>query len=309
MTTPYKTTSIIIVNWNSKRFIRECLNSIRKHEDWNTLQMIVVDSASFDGCGEMLEREFPDVEYIQSEQNIGFGRCNNLGFKHVSCEELLLLNPDTELIGPTLRKLHEHLLELPRVGILGVRLHSTDGSLQTCSVQAAPTPLNQALGSDLLKQLLPNLKLWGTSEAYRSLEPVSVESVSGAFMYMKTDTFRKVGGFNPEYFMYGEDMDLCLQVRRKELINYHVPTTRVIHHGGGSSASQISEFSTLKMREALLKYMELNHNKEIAYRYQRFQLYSARLRILLLKFTIGQKMKASIEKWESVKRWAQERYF
>jgi glycosyltransferase involved in cell wall biosynthesis len=101
--------SIIIVNWNSKDFLRKCLQSIYTCTREISFEIIVVDGASFDGCGEMLAREFPDVRFIQSEKNIGFARANNLGFEQSHGEEILFLNPDTEIIGDAINVLHTFL--------------------------------------------------------------------------------------------------------------------------------------------------------------------------------------------------------
>ncbi|WP_309009318.1 glycosyltransferase family 2 protein [Pelagicoccus sp. SDUM812005] len=272
--------SIVIVNWNSKDYVAACLRSLEKYENINQLQIIVVDGASYDGCDAMLAAQFPYVRFIQSPENVGFGRCNNLGVEQATSRYLLLLNPDTEFRAPTIDKMVAWHQKLPQAGILCPRLLLTDGSLQYSSVQAAPTPLNQALGSEFLQKRFPKSKLWGTYPAYYRNAPTSVEAVSGAFMFLKTETFRSVGGFNPAYFMYAEDMDLCLQVRRAGLLNYHIPDTEVTHHGGGSSSKQVSTFATLKMKEANRLYFLINHGKLAAASYVIGQSASAIVRCI-----------------------------
>ena len=111
--------SIIIVNWNSKDFLRQCLASLNAYCSDVSLEVIVVDSGSFDGCNEMLTREFPAVKFIQSEKNIGFAKANNLGARATRGKFLWFLNPDTELTGNSIRVLLDELAELPRAGAIG----------------------------------------------------------------------------------------------------------------------------------------------------------------------------------------------
>ena len=242
--------SILIVNWNSKEYVRRCLETILATCRDLTPQIVVVDGGSFDGCGEMLSREFPQVEFVQIRENVGFGRSNNAGFERVSGEALLLLNPDCELKPGSVQALLAQLVSQPGVGLVGPRILNTDGSLQTSCVRSFPTPLNQALDSDWLRRRFPASPLWGNDLAFRSTLPVAVEALSGACMLLRSEIFRKVGGFSPEFFMYGEDYDLCLKVHHLGLRNYYVPGAEVIHHGSQSSGQQFKKFSVVLMRES-----------------------------------------------------------
>ena len=303
--------SILIVNWNSKDYLRRCLRTIRATCRHLRLQIVVVDGGSFDGCGDMLNAEFPKVEFLQSPENVGFGRSNNLGFHRITGDTLLLLNPDTELKGQAVSVLLEQLESLPKAGILGPRLLRADGSLQTSCVRALPTPLNRALDSDLIRRLLPRSRIWGTADAYTSAVPVEVEAVSGACMLMRSDIFRRVGGFTPEFFMYGEDMDLCNKVRSIGLKIYHVPNAQVTHHGGGSSRTQFNRFETLMILEAGATYMRLNHGPRTAAQFRLLQGASAVVRLLVLvpAMTVGNRndrllRRELLLKWLAVLKWS-----
>ena len=303
--------TILIVNWRSKDYLRRCLQTVHATCGELTPQIVVVDGGSFDGCGEMLASEFPAVEFVQSPDNIGFGRCNNLGCERARGDLLLLLNPDTELRPESVQRLVTELERRPDAGIVAPRLLNTDGSLQVHCVRALPTPLNRALDSDLLRRWLPNSRLWGVGEAFRASTPVVVEAVSGACMLLRSGVFRRVGGFSPEFFMYGEDMDLCAKVRRLGLRNIHVPLAEVLHHGGGSTQTQVSQFSTEKMREAWSIYMKLNHGRLTRFNYHLLQVISALIRMGLLTpaclFMGGARRRAarcSLQKWWSVLWWA-----
>ena len=305
------TLSIIIVNWRSKDHLRACLRTVRATAADLSPQVIVVDGASFDGCGEMLAAEFPEVTFIQSQENLGFGRCNNLGFERSASDLVLFLNPDTELKVNCLQTMLAELERRPDAGILCPRILNPDGSLQTTCVRALPTPLNRAIDSTFFRRLLPNSRLWGIGQAFRAAEPIEVEAVSGAFMLMRAEVFRRVGGFTPAYFMYGEDMDLCAKIGRSGLKIVFVPRAEIIHHGGISSSQQDSEFPTENMRVGWDLYMRRNHGPATAVWYRFLQVVSAlvRMALLLPACAIGGRSsrtdaRASLQKWAYVLRWA-----
>jgi N-acetylglucosaminyl-diphospho-decaprenol L-rhamnosyltransferase len=302
--------SVLIVNWNSRELLRRCLLSIRATCFDLVPQVVVVDSGSFDGCAEMLAAEFPDVEFVQSARNIGFGRSNNLGFAHVTGETLLLLNPDTEVRPGAVQRMLTELDRLPWAGILAPRLLNSDLTLQS-SVHALPRPVLQALDSEFLRRLLSRLSLWAPPTDFAPPGPVAVEAVAGACMMLRAATFREVGGFRHEYFMYAEDMDLCLKVRRAGLCIYHIPQAEILHHSGASSSGQGSKFSAVMMREALHTYMRLNHGWASAAVYRVFTGISGIVRLLLmlpgLLLSRGEERRvrgATLSKWRSILSWS-----
>jgi N-acetylglucosaminyl-diphospho-decaprenol L-rhamnosyltransferase len=303
--------SVLIVNWKSKDYLRECLKSIQVTSEELVTQIVVVDGGSFDGCGEMLANEFPSVQFVQSGKNLGFGRSNNLGFEQVTGELLFLLNPDTELKPNALQRMLLTLEELPQAGIIGARLLNTDGSLQTSCVQSFPTPLNQALDSNLFRELFPKSKLWGTYPAFFSDESVAVEAISGASMLMRSDTFRRIEGFDPKYFMYGEDMDLCRKTHNLELKVYFQPQAEIIHHGGGSSDGEFSNFSTVFMRQSIHAFIQERQGSSAALLYRFSMALSAFMRMTALSVSQvfspackRSKNKSSFKKWTAILRWS-----
>ena len=303
--------AILIVNWNSKDYVRKCLESIEATARGRVDEIIVVDGASFDGCEEMLAREFPEVQFVQCQENVGFGRANNIGARHATSELLLLLNPDTELAEGALETMVDEFLSLPDCGLAGPRLLNSDGSLQTSCVQAFPTPLNQLLGSELTYRLFPGSGLWGHAHAFRAKAPVGVEAVSGACMLLRTETFREVAGFGAEYFMYGEDLDLCAKIAALGMKVYHIPEAEVTHHGGGCSARQTSRFSAVLLRESNFRFISTYQGKFAAWLYRAVMAASALLRLGLLApaklLTRGRRREscaAALSKWTAVLRWA-----
>jgi GT2 family glycosyltransferase len=302
--------SILIVNWNSKDLLRECLLSIRRTCADLQSQIVVVDGGSFDGCAEMLAREFAEVEFVQSKDNIGFGRANNLGLSRVTGEAVLVLNPDTEVQSGALQTLLNELRSRPDAGIVSPRLLNNDRTLQA-SVHALPKPVRQALDSELLRRLLSPYSLWAPPSDFSPRNTVAVEAVAGTCMLMWTKTFREVGGFTPAYFMYAEDMDLCFKILRAGYRIYHVPAAEVVHHGGASSSAQGSTFSAVMIREALGVYMVLNHGRHYALAYRLATASSALVRILVLSPGLisgderrRKERKATLACWWSVLSWS-----
>lgn len=302
--------SIIIVNWNSKSYVRSCLLSLDRFAGIDH-QTIVVDGASFDGCGEMVSCEFPDVEFIQSRENLGFGRCNNLGATRAIGEFLLFLNPDTEINPGALEALLKVIEEDPHVGLVGALLLNTDGSLQTSCVQSLPTPLNQALDSDFLRRLFPDSRLWGNAAAFGSQTPTRVEAVSGACMLVKRETFARIGGFCPDYFMYAEDMHLCWDVSKLGKTVVYQPAAEIVHHGGGSSVGDFSKFSCLEMRRAIHHFIRCRQGVCAGHAYRVLIAISAlvRLSVLVAAFALKagdhrRRIRSSLARWWANLLWA-----
>lgn len=297
---------IVIVNWNSKDYVREALASVRDTSGDLSPQVVVVDGGSYDGCGEMIAAEFPWVEFVQSPDNIGFGRANNLGFLRVRAELLLLLNPDTVLHPGALQAMITALESTPDTGMVGAHLLNTDGTLQLFGIHPLPTPWGCAVDSDVVRR-----RWWDRHGPPDSGAPVSVEAVSGACMLMRSETFRRVGGFSPQYFMYGEDMDLCKKVSALGLTIRYAPDARVTHHGGGSSSKEFNRFPTIMIREAHRVYMRLNHGLAATFAYRFLMGASAIARCTLLAALIPASGSASrtlrmvaFRKWWSVLRWS-----
>lgn len=247
--------SIIIVNWNSAEYLRKCLRSIYSYTQGFEFEVIVVDNASFDGCEQMLANEFPAAHFIQSEQNLGFARGNNLGASHSSARVLLFLNPDTEIKSPALNVLLDSLAALPDAGAVGARLLNSDGSTQTSCLQTFPTITNQLLDADLLRKAFPNARIWGVAPLFTDgRRPRPTEGISGACLMTRRHLFDKVGGFTEDFFMYYEDMDYCLKIARAGWKNYFIPSATVIHHGGKSSGNTHSRFSSQMMAESAWRF-------------------------------------------------------
>jgi len=298
--------SVIIVNWRSKDYVRQCLSALSKYCPIAELEIIVVDSASYDGCGDMLAKEFPRAVFVQLDQNVGFGRANNAGFERATGEYVWLLNPDTEVVGDAATTLRAALQARNDVGMVGARLLNCDGSLQTACVQSLPTPLNQALDSELLRHIFG---VWGFKAFRSGSQPVEVEAISGACMMLRRVDFDRVGRFERRYFMYCEDMDLCFKVRKHGLKILYVPEAGVLHHGGASAQKQFSKFSVVLTQEAVTSYFTGNYGIAHAWIYRFCMGVSALVRIpallagRLFPRASHRKNSASLKKWITILRW------
>lgn len=303
--------SIIIVNWNSRDFLRRCLASLNAFCGEPQPEVVVVDNGSFDGCGEMLAREFPPVRFIQSEKNIGFARANNLGARLAGGRCLLFLNPDTEFFEDSLRVLAEQLSTLPQAGAAGCRLLNSNRTLQTSCVQSFPTVANQVLNSEFLRRRFPRWKLWGNAVlSDDASRPAPVEVVSGACLLVRREVFEAVGGFTEQYFMYGEDADLCFKIARAGHRVYYTPQTGIIHHGGSSSRQAQTNFANVMMRESIYRFLKLNRGPVTAgaYRIALSVLSVVRLPLILVLLPVSsggvvRHGAGSLRKWFSILRW------
>jgi GT2 family glycosyltransferase len=299
--------SVIIVNWNAKDYLRQCLTSLFKHCQAVRFEVIVVDSGSFDGSAEMVAREFPSVLFAQSSQNVGFARANNLGVRQSRGRYLLFLNPDTEFTEDSVWILCDCIRSSPDAGAIGCRLLNTDRTLQTSCVQSFPTVINQALDAEFLQRWFPRSSLWGASALHATEQTFGkVEVVSGACIFITRAVFETIGGFTEDYFMYGEDLDLCFKVRRFGYCVYYTGETNVIHHGCGSSRKGKEDFADVMMRDSVYRFMRLNRGVVHAacYRAAMAGAASVRIPLIIALRALGRARKTTLWKWLSILSWS-----
>jgi N-acetylglucosaminyl-diphospho-decaprenol L-rhamnosyltransferase len=305
--------SIIIVNWNSREYLRDCIASILDAKVQHQFEVIVIDSGSFDGSREMLAHAYPQVIFIQSTTNIGFAKANNEAFKVATGRTVLFLNPDTIVVGSAIDTLYEWLDRLPNAGAVGCKLLNTDGSLQTSCIQSFPTIMNQLLISQLSMSVFPKSRLWGIAPLISdSKAPTPVEVLSGACIMMPRSLFQEVGFFSEEYFMYTEDVDLCHKINNAGHVNYHVPTAVMFHFGGGSSQKRPSEFSVVTMRTSTWQFLRKTRGPNYSALYRSAMLAAAFLRLVLLiilfpfYLALGrlEGWGGSLRKWLAILKWS-----
>lgn len=306
--------SIIIVNWNSAHYVRRCLESIYTQRKDIDFEVIVVDNASYDGCDQILGSEFPNVKFVQSEENLGFAGANNLGFNHSVGRNLLFLNPDTEVIGPAIKVMFSFLQSIHDAGAVGCKLLNSDLSLQTSCIQPFPTVLNQILDIEYLKLRFPKLKVWGIKPLFfNNGGPEKVEVVSGACIMIKRRVLETIGKFSTDYFMYAEDVELCYKIQRAGYKVYHINDATVVHHGGVSSKqTKVNNLNDVLKRESISRFLEKSDSRFTAFLYRgSMTLVSiARLAVLTALIPVAILLQRSnsfypkLIKWKKVLRWS-----
>ena len=236
--------SVIIVNYNVKDYLLQCLRSLNASVGSVTTEVIVVDNDSHDGSVDELQPLFPSVRWIALDENIGFGRANNVGLEHASGRYVLYLNPDTIIGADTLSVMCRFLDEHPTTGIAGCKVLNPDGSFQVACRRGLPTPWVSFCKLFGLQRLFPSSKLFaGYNLTYLPVDATyAVDALIGAFMVGRTELMRSLGGFDPAFFMYGEDIDLCYRVQQAGFDVTYVHTTSIVHYKGESTKrSSINE--------------------------------------------------------------------
>lgn len=305
--------AVIIINWNSREFLRECLASIEQNSPRFSFEVIVIDNASFDGSAEMVQREFPGVRYIQSAYNLGFSRGNNAAALTSTGRILLFLNPDTKILGTALAAMKECLDSQQDAGIMGCRILNSDGSVQTTAVQAFPTILNQMLDADVLRRWFPQSHLWGTAALFSGgTNPVVVDTISGACLMIRRDVFEQIGGFSANYFMYSEDVDICQKAHLAGWKAYYLPTASIIHHNGQSTKKKPSYFPPLMQQESRFIYFSKMRGSlyALCFRASRIPIAIIRMAIIALLMVVSfdserrLQLRFSMEKWFFILKWS-----
>ncbi len=249
--------SIIIVNFNTKEYLKYCLNSISEFTSDLNYEIIVVDNASSDGSVEMLNDEFKKIKKIYNQTNVGFASANNQAIKIAEGELILLLNSDTRILDNAIGKTMDFMNENPNASIVGCKLLNPDGTLQP-SCRSFPTLWNLFTESTFLYKLFSKNKLFG--KYYMSYfdhnSILQVDVVMGAFMMIRREVFKKIGYFDEAYFMYTEETDLCFRAKAHNYKIYFSPTAEIIHYGGGSNDNNQQYF--LNMHYSQLQFIRSN---------------------------------------------------
>ena len=223
--------SVVIVNWNTRELLRDCLASVLAALDGLSVEVLVVDNASTDGSPAMVRAAFPAVRLIDSPTNIGFAAGNNLALRQAKGRHVLLLNSDTLVRDGVLREAVAWLDAHPETGVLGPTILNADGTLQP-SCSSFPTLRNlalQLLGITRIARLDGyRLTGWDRSTARR------VDVVSGAAMFVRRAAMQEVGLLDESFFFYGEETDWCYRFARAGWHIAFVPIPAVTHFGGGS---------------------------------------------------------------------------
>lgn len=231
--------SVVIVSYNTKEQTLECVRSVIEYTSRHTIEIVVVDNASVDGSADAIRQEFPNATLIASRENHGFARANNIAAASARGGRLLLLNPDTRLSNSAIDNLLDFADQHPSAGIWGGKTTFPDGTVNPSCLGDITlwSTVCRAFG---LTYLFPRVRLFNP-EYVHLWDPLDrerdVDIVVGCFLLIDKRLWDELGGFNPDFFMYGEEVDLSIRARRIGARPRITPTATIIHYGGGSEPS------------------------------------------------------------------------
>lgn len=229
--------SIVIVNYNVKEFLTQCLDSIFKSQTQYDYEVIIVDNSSKDSGRDQICATFEHIIWVDNIENVGFGRANNQGFSLTKGVYTLILNPDTVLQEDTIEKCVSYLIAHPKVGGLGIKGIDGSGQFLPESKRALPTPLVALWKITGLSSIFPKSSVFARYHLghLSPEENHEVDILVGCFMMIPTKLLLSVGGFDPQYFMYGEDIDLSYELQKTGHKNIYFSESQIIHYKGEST--------------------------------------------------------------------------
>ena len=229
--------SVIIVNYNVKEFLQNLLHSIEKSSSNISKEIIVIDNASDDGSVEVIKEKFPSIKLIENKINFGFGRANNQGLAISKGKYILFINPDCIVSEDTVINMISFFESHTECGLAGCKILNSDGTLQLACRRSFPGPWTSFTKVTGLSNLFPKSRIFARYNLTYLDEnkTYEVDAVSGSFMMIRREVYEKVGGFDEQFFMYGEDLDLCYRIQKSGFKVFYVHTTQVIHYKGEST--------------------------------------------------------------------------
>jgi len=252
--------SLIIVAWNAKQYVSECLTSLLKLKELDSSEIIVVDNNSSDGTPDYVKKAFPSVKLILNDSNLGFAKATNIGIKHASGKYLCLINSDVIVPENCIESMFRYMEQNPDIGILGPRMLGVDGAVNR-STMIFPTVWNTFCCAVALDSLFKGSRLFGgfLMKKLGSEKVMEVDVLNGWFWMVRRAALEQVGLLDERFFIYGEDIDWC---RRFHLSGWRVvlyAEAAAVHYGGASSKRAPIHFY-IEMQRANLQYWKKHHS-------------------------------------------------
>lgn len=270
--------STVIVNWNTREMLSQCLESIREVKIDGGHEIYVVDNASSDGSSQMVGQLFPEVRLIENKENLGFATANNQAMRLSKGEYILLLNSDTRVLSGALEGMVEFMDTHAQAGACGARLLNPDGTLQpSCSPD--PTLRSEFARLFHLGGVRPDG--YHIMEDWDTRLPQSVDVVLGACLLIRRSAMEEVGYLDEDFFMYSEEVDYCRRVRLAGWKIYWVPTAQVIHFGG-QSTRQSAETMFLCLYQGKVMYFRKHYGRRTAFFYKGILVFTSVTRLVLI---------------------------
>ncbi|MHA2096966.1 MAG: glycosyltransferase family 2 protein [Candidatus Hodarchaeales archaeon] len=274
--------SIIIVNWNTKKLLVECLDSIYASPPNSEYDIWVVDNSSTDGSPDMMRNRYPEVNLIDNNENIGFAKANNQAFQKCQGEYILLLNPDTVIKTDAIEKLVHFLNQTPDAGMVGARLVNPDKTLQV-SAFPVPTLSKEFWRLFHLDHFVPfanyPMEKWDLDSVRE------VDTLLGACILIRREALGKFGLFDEEYFIYSEEVDLCTRLKKGGWHLYWLPSAVVVHYGA-QSTQQVAEEMFLRLYAGKILYFRKHHSNLVVFVYKLILFLATISRLILTPFAL-----------------------
>jgi GT2 family glycosyltransferase len=253
--------SVIIVNWNTKALLLDCVASLYQTTHTSSLEIIVVDNASKDGSIEALRSNFPDVSAIVNKENLGFAKANNIGIKKAKGRYVCLVNSDVKALDNVLDNMRTYMEHHPEVGALAPKTFFGDMSIQK-NCREFPTLRNIFCQEFFLDVLFPNVAaLHGREMFHFDYDATSeAEVLSGCFIMVRKEVIAQIGSLDERFFFYAEDVDWCKRIHDGGWKLMYYPGAEAIHFGYGSSSSAPIRFQ-IELLKANWKYWEKHNGK------------------------------------------------
>lgn len=251
--------SIVIVTWNAKKFVQECLRSLEENAGLPA-EIIVVDNASSDGTPELVRSEFPGVTFIQNPENFGFAKANNIGLTRSRGQYICLVNSDVNVLPDCMPKLVAYMETNPSIGMLGPQMLGSDGKVGRSSMRF-PTIWNLFCRAIALDNLFPGQRWVGAQMMadFQHDHTMDVEVLNGWFWMVRREALNNVGLLDERFFIYGEDIDWCRRFRTAGWRIVFYADARSVHYGGASSAAAPVRFY-IEMQRANFQYWQKHHS-------------------------------------------------
>lgn len=268
--------SVVIVAYKSRDEIRGCLGSLPPELRGGRVEVVVVDNSPGDGTGEIIGREFPDIGYVPAPRNLGFGRANNLGYARTHGEHVLFLNPDTICNAAALEHCLARLQADPAIGLISPRLELADGTMDLACRRSIPTLWDGFCRASGLAAAFPGMA-WFSGYNLTHLPPdgtYEVGAINGAFMLAPRRVLRQLAPdglvFDEAFFMYGDDLDLCIRVRRAGWKIVYDGRVRITHLKGVSVARDFERMGEAIFdanRDVFLKHFNPRGSRLVRWKY------------------------------------------
>jgi GT2 family glycosyltransferase len=252
--------SIIIVNWNTKELLLNCIESLYDETHDAAMEIIVVDNGSSDGSPEAVKSTYPQVKVICNNENLGFAKANNIGIAESVGRYVCLVNSDIKALDAVVDRLSAYMDQHPEIGAIGPKTVNDDMSIRV-NTRRFPTLWNTFCETFFLADLFPSHSLFRgrTMTWFSHMETKNVDVLSGCFLMVRREVVEKVGALDDTFFIYGEDTDWCKRMNQNKWAVVFFADTKAIHYAGASSSAAPIRF-LIELTKADLQYWKKHHN-------------------------------------------------